>query len=271
MMSDFRADIHMHSTFSDGSFTPLELLSLAKDATLSGISITDHDTIGAYSDSFFLEAEKKQIAILTGVEISSSFNGENVHILGYGFDHQDEEFNDFLMEIRKRREDRNLEIIKKLNSLGFGIDVSDIKQKDLASIGRPHIAQILIEKQIVANFQTAFNKYLKTGQAAFVPLDGFDPIRVIERIHKAEGKAIIAHPHFAPFTMIRALFEMPFDGLEAYYAKLYPNQEAKWVKMAEDKGWIATGGSDFHGKHKPQIPIGASWVDKKVFEKLSHA
>jgi predicted metal-dependent phosphoesterase TrpH len=262
-MSTFRADLHCHSTCSDGTDDPSTLLRLAKEVGLQGLSITDHDTIDAYTPELFAEAEKLGIKLLTGIEISSELNRVPVHILGYGFDVDSTSLKSFLLEMQERRKNRNRTLLKQLAEKNIIITEDELKQ--FKSPGRPHIAQIMVEKKYVLSIRDAFEFYLHD-------VSGFReiPYLVIDAIHKANGKAVLAHPHFYhKKSLLREILQAPFDGIECYYARLPKGQEIPMLKVAEERKLIATGGSDYHGTVKPHIPLGCSWVNEHVFASLS--
>ncbi len=267
---EFRADIHCHSNCSDGSDPPLKLLHLAKEVGLQGLSITDHDTMDAYTPELFAEAKKLGILILPGIEISSELDDISVHILGYGYRLDDVEFKDFLVLMQKRREERNRAILKKLAENQMPISEEELNRfAEKRTIGRPHIAQIMVNKKYVSTIRDAFYFYLKEGALCYASGIKFTPQEVIDQIHKAKGKAVLAHPHFIKKgSFLRKLLHLPFDGLECYYAKLDKALEAPWLKIAKEKGLLATGGSDYHGDLKPHIPLGCSWVGEPLFQCL---
>ncbi len=271
----FRADLHCHSVCSDGSDTPLQLLELAKKSGLSGLSITDHDTIEAYSPELMESAREIGIRLLPGVELSTEFGKNTIHILGYGFDLQSSHMNYFLEEMQQRRNIRNREILKKLKEKN--IIVTEIELAALVTfgmkktIGRPHIAQIMLKKGYVKSIQETFLSYLSEDSPCYVPGFKFTPLDAIQVIHDAKGKAILAHPHYIQKGVLNSLLALPFDGIECYYSNLLEYQERPWVKIAKDKNWIATGGSDYHGQFKPQINLGCSWVDETTFNQLSQS
>jgi len=272
--SDFRADLHCHSTFSDGSDTPLELLKKARDASLSGLSITDHDTIGAYTPDFFAAAEGLGIQILPGIELSSELGDTTVHILGYGFDLASTSFASFLREMQVRRTDRNRALITKLSQRNMPISEEELvafarKHEVQKTIGRPHIAELMVQKGYIKSRQEAFERYLREGSLCYVSGFKFTPLEAIEEIHKARGKAVFAHPHFLKTgSFLRQLLALPFDGIECYYANLPFDLEARWLQIAKEHHWIATGGSDYHGVFKPHISLGCSWVGESTFDAL---
>ncbi|HSX14158.1 MAG TPA: PHP domain-containing protein [Chlamydiales bacterium] len=276
MTSLFRADLHCHSICSDGSDTPLELLKLAKKAGLSGLSITDHDTIEAYSPEVLASAQEIGIQLLSGVELSTEFGNHTIHILGYGFDTQSKSLISFLEEMQRRRNERNRAILKKLASKNI-----IVTEEELATfvtvgvkktIGRPHIAQIMLKKGYVRNLQEAFSNYLSEGTFYYVPGFKFTPLEAIQVIHEANGKAVLAHPHYIQKgRILNSLLDLPFDGIECYYGSLLEHQERPWIKIATDKNWIATGGSDYHGHFRPRISLGCSYVNEFTFKRLSNS
>lgn len=271
MNPEFRADLHCHSTFSDGSDDPVELLAKAKKAHLSGLSITDHDTVKAYTPDFFDCAKALEIAILPGVEFSSELYETTVHILGYGFDLKSPSLIAFVEEMQRRRKERNRMILQKLKKHHILLEEEELLLETIseASVGRPHIAHLMVKKGYVQSFQEAFDRYLKESACCYVPGFKFAPSDAIRVIHEARGKAVLAHPHFIKNgSHIGFLLSLPFDGIECYYANLPSHQETRWVKIAKQKGWIATGGSDYHGAFKPHISLGCSWVGSSTFHQL---
>lgn len=272
MNKEFRADIHCHSNCSDGSDSPLELLEKAMDADLQGLSITDHDTVAAYTSEFLIEAQKRGIAILSGVEISSEFDGLSIHILGYGYDLMDGGFQDFLQQIQMKRRERNRAILRLLAARNMPISEDELQEfARLKTVGRPHIAQLMVAKGYIGKEGEAFEKYLREGGLCYASGIRFHPKEVIQAIKKAKGKAVLAHPHFIKKgTFLRKLLGLPFDGIECYYSKLDKVFERPWLKIAKERSWIATGGSDYHGSCKPHISLGCSWVSEHVFNKLQN-
>ncbi len=261
----FRADLHSHTTCSDGSMTPVELVRLAREVGLSALSITDHDTIAAY-ETAILEAEASGLELLPGVEFSCDQEGTSVHILGYGYRLDAESILDFCLLHKKRREERNRLILGKLRRIHMPIDEEELIG---GSIGRPHIAQLMVEKKYVRNFKEAFDGFLGEERCCYVVGQTFSVAEGIDRIHQGGGKAFLAHPHLlSKSETVRDLLKLPFDGIECYYARCSPNQEKRFLKIAKEKGLLVSGGSDFHGIAKPYIPLGSSWVDEETFYKI---
>lgn len=263
-----RADLHCHSTCSDGTCTPKELLHLAKEKELFALSITDHDTLDAYTEEVFAEAKEMGIKLYTGVEFSTRHKGFPIHLLGYGVE-KGKEILSFCEEHQERRLNRNRTILDKLRRLSIIIEEEELGNPSDRTIGRPHIAEILMKRHYVSSIQEAFDRYIGEGKPCFDPGVSFNPQETIEVIHKAEGKAFIAHPHLIrKKPILRELLEMDFDGIECYYGLFHRGQEEKWLRIAEEKGWLVSGGSDFHGEIKPHIHLGCSWVDEERVEAI---
>lgn len=265
-MFEFRADLHCHSTASDGSLTPAELVRYAKKIGLSGLSITDHDTIEAYQTAIPV-AREEGIFLGSGVEFSSVDQGVSVHILGYDIDLENEALKAFCRRHVDRRNERNRQILDKLADRGMLIELEELKTENGHPGGRPHIAMALVRKGFVSSVEEAFKKYIGDGMPFFAPGTPISTDETINVIHNAEGKVFIAHPHLLKSSRtMQRLLQKPIDGIECYYAKCSPEQEAKWLKLAEERKLLVSGGSDFHGSVKPGIPLGASWVDRVRFD-----
>lgn len=264
-MIQFRADLHCHSTCSDGTATPEQLIDLAVKNELSGLSITDHDTVQAYQTALPY-AKNRNIQLLSGIEFSCDHRGISVHILGYAFSLTNQPLLDFCLKHKNRRETRYQQILEKLNEHGMPIDSATFGK---GSIGRPHIAMAMIEKGYVSSVQEAFRTYLANNKPCYVPGETFSVEETIEIIHQAGGFAVIAHPHLIQESyIVTDLLRMPFDGLEGYYARFAPHQERRWLQIANHRQWLITGGSDFHGDIKTHIPLGCSWVSETTFKPL---
>ncbi len=261
----FRADLHCHSTFSDGTLSSHELVDLAIANGLTGLSITDHDTTDAYPEVLSYAAGKG-VAMIPGIEFSAMHKGTSVHVLGYAFSLSEQAIPSLCKRHQERREKRYHKILEKLAAQGMPIDEIE---EPIASIGRPHIATAMIQKGYVQSVEEAFKKYLSEGRPCFIPGEAFSVEESLDAIHASKGLAVIAHPHLIQKTsLVKDLLSMPFDGLEGYYALFFPKQEERWVKIANHKNWLLTGGSDFHGSIKPKIPLGCSWVGEETFNIL---
>ena len=264
----FRADLHCHTTLSDGTMTPLELLLLAKEIGLSGISITDHDTIDAYIQAPAI-AKELGLFLGSGVEFSCIFRTMSVHILGYDFDLNSPEIQHLCTRHQQRRSLRNKKILEKLSRLGMLIFEEELMKVGEKTVGRPHIAQLMVQKGYVGSIREAFNRFIGDGKPCFDAGEGISVEETISIIHQGGGKAFIAHPHLLKHAnRIKELFKLPFDGIECHYAKFPAEQEARWIQISKERGWLMSGGSDFHGSVKDYIQLGCSWVDETCFRKI---
>lgn len=262
----FRADLHCHSTYSDGTLSPREILELAKNLQLSGLSITDHDSAAAYPN-VFTEAEKLEIKMIPGVEFSAMHKGTSVHILGYSFQIAHPSISSLSEKHKQRRKERNALMLNKLKQMGMPILESELHS--LHSIGRPHIAQAMLNRGYVTSISEAFNKYLGDNKPCYIKGTPIEVQETLDAIHQANGLAFIAHPHLAKdISFVRELLKMPFDGLECYYARFPKTDHQRWLKLAKEKSLLICGGSDFHGDIKPGIALGSSWIDQEAFQHL---
>lgn len=264
----FRADLHCHSTFSDGTFTPEQLLRHAKEVGLSALSITDHDTIEAYTVAPPI-AKELGLLLGSGVEFSTMFRGMSIHVLGYDFDLESPEIHALCARHQKRRHDRNKRILERLSRLSMPIYEEELLAMGERSLGRPHIAQLMIKKGYVSTIREAFNLYIGDGKPCFDPGEGISTEETLAIIRKGGGKSFLAHPHLLEHAnKIKELLKLPFDGIECHYARFTPDKEKRWIKIAQEKGWLISGGSDFHGSVKEYISLGCSWVNEETFNKI---
>lgn len=264
------ADLHCHSTCSDGSASPEEILALAAAKGFKGVSITDHDTVEAYKglDTF---AQSLKLEVLTGVEFSCGHNGTSVHILGYGFDLKAPALLELIKRHKLRRTERNRAILKQLAQREMIIMESEIQALGGPVIGRPHIALAMVKKGYVENVPEAFRRFIGDGRSCFASGVHVSVEETLAILKTAGGKAVIAHPHLIHNPKIfQDLLQMPFDGLECYYANFTPARNQRFIDLAKRKGWLETGGSDYHGSIKPAISYGASYVDEARFQLLQH-
>jgi 3',5'-nucleoside bisphosphate phosphatase len=268
---DKKADLHCHSIYSDGSKTPKELIDLAVTNGFFGLSITDHDTLKAY-DEAIPYAKEKGLLLLPGIEISAEEEEEEVHILGYGFSPTNKEIVEFCIQGCKMREKRAESVLEKLKELGMTITLDEIAalSPEASSFGRVHIAFVMVQKGFVKDVKEAFDKYLRRGRPCYyAPGLKWKPQEVIDTVHACHGKVVLAHPHLMKNkSLVSRLLDLSFDGIEAYYCRFSKEENAPWVREGEKRGWLLTGGSDFHGSTKPHVPFGASWADEKTFLSL---
>jgi len=265
-------DLHIHTSASDGTFSPREIVKLAKEKGLKAIGITDHDTIDGNKEAI-KEGKEIGLEVVPGVEISVEWEGRPVHILGYYIDLENESLKSTLQNLIDFREERNPQIIKRLNSLGLNISYEDVKMiaGDGTAIGRPHFAQVLVEKGYVKNGDEAFRKYLKRGASAYVEKKRLTPREGIQLIKNAFGITVLAHPFnidgIKNRDLERVIFQfkgMGIEGLEVFYPLFNPQQTLQLKTFAEKHGLYITGGTDFHGAQKPNIQLGSGFGDLRV-------
>ncbi|MES2345018.1 MAG: PHP domain-containing protein [Chlamydiota bacterium] len=264
-MYKFRADLHAHTTCSDGTFSPVQLVEHAVKIGLQGLSITDHDSIDAY-ETAIPRAKELGLLLGTGVEFSSQFRNANVHILGYNYRLEDFELRAFCKRHQERREKRNLAILEKLKTHAMPIEKEELVGN---TIGRPHIAQLMVQKKYVASIKEAFAFYLGDNKICYAPSEFFSIEETISVIQKAGGLAFLAHPHLLEQgRIVKEILQFPFNGIECYYSRCQLDKEKRWIDIAKKKGLLISGGSDFHGTIKPDIPLGCSWVDESIFHQI---
>ena len=265
-----RIDLHLHTRFSDGSLTPAEVVGLAHQAGVTAVAITDHDILDGISLALNA-ATPLGIEVIPGVELSSRFNDRELHVLGYFFDWQDSTFRDHLAQQRRSRHVRNPQTIERLNALGFELSEEEVKAKAGSdSIGRPHIAQVLVEKGYVQDTREAFDRYLKEGARAYVPRTLADTRDVIAWIRHAGGVPVLAHPRWTRcqgeplYHLCAGLKEAGLLGLEVFYSSHNRRQTSRFLELAKRLDLLVTGGSDFHGAANPGIQVGRGKGDLKV-------
>ncbi len=265
-----RIDLHMHSKYSDGLNTPTELVGMAVEKGLAAISLTDHDCLDGLNEAMAVGGEK-QLEVIPGVELSCEFRGRDLHVLGYGVDPDHAEFQEMLRRFRETRFNRGIKIIEKLNALGLAVDAEDVIRKSgKGSLGRPHIAAVLVEKGLVSTTQEVFDKYIADGGPAYVPKYKMAPPDAIRHIRKAGGLAFIAHPgiFLENSDEIEALVSEGFDGIEIYHPKHNGATARQLESVAERHGLLVSGGSDFHGFAGRDLPLGALDIGYEVLENI---
>ncbi|WP_276352619.1 PHP domain-containing protein [Cohnella caldifontis] len=275
-----RADLHTHTTASDGRHRPAHVVRMAKEAGLSAVAITDHDTVAGLAEAL-RAGEEYGIRVVPGVEISTSAEGKDIHVLGYGFSPEDPLLLKRLVSLREVRSRRNGMIVARLNELGVEITLEEVERAASASpradgsIGRPHMAEVLVRKGYANDMRDAFDRYLAEGAAAYVNPPRIEPAEAVRWIHEAGGAAVVAHPGlYGNDRLVLELLDGGADGLEAYHSDHDEDTQRHYEAMAESKGVPATGGSDFHGTREGVVfhgPVGNRTVDAAVIDKLLSA
>ena len=263
------ADLHIHTNCSDGIISPEGLVKQAKEAGLTVIAITDHDTVAGIPRAI-AEGEKLGVRVIPGIEFTTDVPGTEIHILGYFIDYKIEWLNDILEKIRGDRINRLQKILDKLKKLGVNLKAEDVtKYIDKGSIGRPHVARALIEKGYVRSIQEAFNRYLDFNAPAYVPHYKLTPSEAVKTVIKAGGVAVYAHPGVsADDEIIPELIKAGLAGLEVYYSNHSDLQIRHYLSLAEKYGLLVTGGSDFHGSIMREVKLGDIKLDDKIVAKL---
>lgn len=254
-------DMHTHSVASDGSMLPSELIRHAKESGLSAVALTDHDTVDGIKEALE-EGERIGFEVVPGVEISLDFDTE-MHMLGYFFGQSYLNIEPLLKRMRANREIRNPKIVEKLNRLGFDITIDEvIAEAKGRVVARPHIASVMVKKGYVKSVSEAFEKYISNGKPAYVKRDTLTPEEGIRAVRDAGGIPVLAHPIYLGLSLekldglIARLVAVGLKGIEAYYVDNSSDDTGNLLRLAIKHNIIPTGGSDFHGRFKPDISIG---------------
>lgn len=272
-----RADLHVHTTASDGRHRPAEVVRMARDAGLAGMAVTDHDTVAGLEEAIRAGAELG-VRVVPGVEISTESEGKDIHILGYGFRRDDPKLLERLAQQRRVREARNEAILARLREMGMSVAYGEVLQAASASprgdgsVGRPHIAEVLVARGYARDTRDAFDRYLAEGAAAYVSPPRIEPLEAVRWIHDAGGTAIVAHPGvYRRDRLVAELLEQGADGLEAYHSDHDESQQRHYKTLAKSRGKLVTGGSDFHGSREGGVfhgKVGHRTVDASVIDRL---
>ncbi len=256
-------DLHVHSSFSDGSETPENLVKMARAAHVAAIALTDHDSARGVPD-FLAACRAEDVTGIAGIEVSANVEEGTLHILGLGIDAGNEALAESLDEVLQGREERNMRILAKLQELGFNLSFDEVREiagEDV--IGRPHFAQVMVARGWVDSVGDAFDRYLGKGCPAYVDRFRLQPEEAVALIRGAGGVPVVAHPttitdDFAELgKAIKGLADVGVRGIEAYYTGHYPETTLECLRLAKRYGLLVTGGSDFHGQSvKPGIRIG---------------
>ncbi len=263
-------DLHSHSIYSDGTHTPSELVIMAEERGLKALALTDHDTVQGITELLY-SAKNRSVEAVPGIELSADCERGTMHILGYFIDHTCKAFLGKMEKVQAGRSERNIEILKKLNKLGYILQWNDVLKyvvKDV--IGRPHFAQALVGLGLVKSKKAAFDLLLAKGRPAYVDRYRYTAEECIEIIRKAGGVSVLAHPAtiYRPDEQLRALVgELKgygLGGIEAHYAEHRPETIRKFLGWAADLDLGCTGGTDFHGANTPDLKLGTGFGQLRV-------
>lgn len=276
-----RCDLHTHSQASDGMQSPAENVRLAKQKGLSAVAITDHDTVAGVAEAQQTGLECG-IEVVAGVEISTRAGGKDIHVLGYYMNIKNELFLERLHGLRDAREERNHRIIAKLQELGLDITWEEVIEglgrplEPDESIGRPHMADVLVSKGYAVDMRDAFDRYLAEGKPGFVSVPRVAPEDACQWIREAGGAAVIAHPGlYGDDELVRRIIEQSRpDGIEVFHSDHGPKEEHRYAALAHEFNLIVTGGSDYHGVRQGVVfhgDLGSKTVTLDVLEQLRAA
>lgn len=266
------ADLHLHTIFSDGTYTPLELVSKSKKAGLAAISLVDHDTIDGIVPAV-KAAKTEGVEILPGIELSSEYNGLEVHILGYLVDYESPDLIKELQELKKKRIERIYEMVGKLKDIGVELEPQSVFNiSGNGTVGRLHVARALVKEGRVKTIFEAFQKYIGDKSPAYVLGFKFSPKKAIELIKSSAGIPVLAHPY--SLNNDELIYEFIKDGLmglEVYYPEHSQSMVNFYLELAKKHNLLVTGGSDCHGSLKPDVRIGMIKIPYELVEKLKEA
>jgi predicted metal-dependent phosphoesterase TrpH len=278
-MNERYADLHTHTTASDGTEPPAHNVRLAAEAGLAAVAITDHDTVSGIPEAL-AEAGRYGIEVVPGVEISTVSGGQDIHVLGYWISIEDAQFLSRLKELRETRDRRNEMILERLEELGLPLTMSDVLAEETAAVrkrrddtvGRPHIAAAMVRKGYVATVQEAFDRYLAKGKAAYANPPRIEPETAMKWIRDAGGAPVLAHPGlYDDDALVERLAVAGLAGIEAYHADHDEEAERRYCELAERYGLLVTAGSDFHGYRDGQAfhaPLGSKRIQADVIKEL---
>jgi len=265
-------DLHMHTTFSDGISSPAELLSAVSAAGLAAFSVTDHDTLDGLREVMRLRTESHP-KLISGVELSVNHNGSDVHMLGYGFDVDNNSLNDTLRDCAVVRDQRGRMMVDKLQSLGLSITFEQVSQiAGGGVVGRPHIADAMLKSGAVKSYEESFYKYIGNGKPAYVAKKMLLPREAIDLLHSAGGVAVLAHPALEnTWRFLDDLMADGLDGIEVYHAAHTEPDIDRFRDLARRYRLVMTGGSDYHGRVDNHGAIGSQRVPVDLLVDLQRA
>jgi hypothetical protein len=266
-----RIDLHTHSTASDGLYAPAELVRMAGEADLDLIALTDHDSTSGVAEAQAAGAGLG-VTVVPGIEINTDLpTGGVAHVLGYHLDWRHDAFQGALEALRAARERRAIRMVEKLNQAGLDITWERVRALAQGAVGRPHVAQALIEKGFATSVSDAFDRWLSKGRPGFVPRVKVLPEDAVHLIRSARGVPSLAHPAYIQTLeddLLPRLVAAGLLGLETYYGEYPPETVERLKGLAGRHGLIPTGGSDYHGPGLHPTPLGGRYVPPEVAERL---
>ena len=267
-------DLHVHSTASDGTMTPSELVDYACEKGLSAFALTDHDSVEGIAEAM-ARAKDKPVDVIAGVEFACPYKGSEIHILGYNFNYRSEPLLNALANIRKARADRNDKMCALLRKHGMEVTFDELKKRfHSENISRGNFATILTEKGYVKDRAEAFEKYLGTTCPCYIPRFRLPADKVNTLVKLAGGVCSLAHPVMYKFSdeeydeLMAMLKDIGISRIEAIYSRNTFDDDIKFKDLAKKYGFLITGGSDFHGSVKPDIDLGTGCGNLMISEDL---
>jgi predicted metal-dependent phosphoesterase TrpH len=263
-------DLHMHTTFSDGVLSPQQLVEKAHRVGLKVISITDHDNVDAIEEAKSF-ACNWNLEVIPGVELSVSHEDQDIHILAYFIDHHNEKFESYLSFFRDQRRIRATRIVNKLNKLGIKISIDKVFERaGKGSVGRPHIAYVMMQEGCVKNFDEAFNRYIGAGCPAYEKNYEVKPAEVFELVTKSGGLSFLAHPgRSISDDTVRFLIENGLDGLEIVHPSHSIERQEYYREITNEYFLLQSGGSDYHGvKSADDLNFGTFGITEHLLQMM---
>lgn len=267
-----KIDLHCHTNASDGKYPVEEVIKKAYDNGVRVLAITDHDTVAALPRAVEEAKKYPDLTLIPGIEMSSHYPGNEVHMLGYFVDYTDKNFLDKLEGMRDSRVGRAAAMVEKLRELGMDITMDRVKEiAQDANIGRPHIAHAILEKGYAKDWDEVFDKYLGTNGLAYVERIKLTPVDAVNLMKSVGGITVMAHPFLVDDykVIVPELLEAGLDGMETYYKDFSEPERQELLAFCDKHNLIATGGTDYHGINPDtEVMIGDSGVPEEVFTNL---
>jgi len=265
-------DLHIHTVYSDGTYTPTEVVEKAKELGLAAISITDHDSVSGVEEAI-RAGEKLGVEVVPGIEMSSDAGEDEIHILGYYLNWKDKIFLTQLQVFQEDRAKRNQRLLKRLKELGMKLDHWEIKNiAPKGVVSRLHIARLMVKNGYVSSIGEAFEEWLNAGKPAYIKRMKVSPFEVIQLILKTDGIPVFAHPYLSKRDdLIPEMVKRGLMGIEVYHSVHDTKAISHYRKIAEEYHLLITGGSDCHGEGKGEILMGTVDVPASILEKLKKA
>lgn len=263
-------DLHVHSTASDGTFTPTQLVEYAAQKKLKAFALTDHDTTAGLDEAMNAAGEKG-LEVVPGIEFSTTWMNRDLHIVGLDINYHNVWFQEALLQFQNSRDTRNDKVIALLQKEGISITREDMEKAFPDSVWtRAHFARFLLDHRFAGSMSEAFDRYLGDHAKCYVPREKVTPFQAIRLIHESGGKAIFAHPLLCRLSkerlesLVNELQKAGLDGMETMYSSYRPSDEIEMTHLAKRRGLLCSGGSDFHGSNKPLIDLGTGKGNLKI-------